>query len=140
LPRRTREGTLVATTKEADMSDVTTTVDTYLAMWNEPDAARRSELIARAWTPDGSYVDPMLAAEGHPALSEMVARVHEQFPGYRFTRTSGIDEHNGLVRFAWELGDGNGTVAVAGLDVGELADDGKLRRIAGFFGELPAAA
>ena len=32
------------------MSDVITTVDTYLAMWNEPDAAARAELIERAWT------------------------------------------------------------------------------------------
>ena len=27
-----------------------TTVDTYLAMWNEPDEARRADLIASAWT------------------------------------------------------------------------------------------
>jgi SnoaL-like domain len=120
------------------MSDVTTTVDTYLAMWNEQDASRRGELIEQAWTKDGAYLDPALEAKGHAALSEMVAQVHERFPGYSFTRTSGIDEHHGLVRFAWQLGDGNGTVAVAGLDVGELADDGKLRRITGFFGELPA--
>jgi SnoaL-like protein len=120
------------------MSDVTTTVDTYLAMWNEQDASRRGELIEQAWTKDGAYLDPALEATGHAALSEMVAQVHERFPGYSFTRTSGIDEHHGLVRFAWQLGDGNGTVAVAGLDVGELADDGKLRRITGFFGELPA--
>ena len=32
----------------------------------------------------------------------------------------------------------DGTVAVSGIDVGELADDGRLRRITGFFGELPA--
>jgi hypothetical protein len=120
------------------MADVATTVDTYLAMWNEPDKARRAQLIAQAWAPDGSYLDPALAADGHEALSEMVAQVHERFPGYRFTRTSGIDEDNGRVRFAWQLGDGDGTVAVAGLDIGELADDGKLRRITGFFGELPA--
>jgi hypothetical protein len=30
------------------MSDVVTTVDTYLAMWNETDTARRADQIARA--------------------------------------------------------------------------------------------
>jgi hypothetical protein len=30
-------------------------------------------------------------------------------------------------------------VALRGLDVGEVGDDGRLRRITGFFGELEAA-
>src|SRR5262245_48744791 len=61
------------------MDDVTTTVDTYLAMWNETDPGRRADHIRRAWTEDGRYVDPLLEAEGHAALADMVAGVHEQF-------------------------------------------------------------
>ena len=122
------------------MSDGTTTVDTYLAMWNETDAIRRAALVERAWTADGRYVDPVLEAEGHPAISDMVGGVHRQFPGHRFRRLSGVDAHHDQVRFAWELAAPNGAVAVAGIDVGELAPDGRLRRITGFFGEPPAAA
>jgi hypothetical protein len=58
------------------MSDVTSTVDTYLSMWNETDPGRRRRHIERAWTGDG--------------------------------------------------------------DVGVLAPDGRLQRITGFFGEIPA--
>ena len=29
-------------------------------------------------------------------------------------------------------------VAVAGIDVAEVADDGRLRKVTGFFGDLPA--
>ena len=119
------------------MPDPITTVDTYLSMWNEEDEARRAEIIASAWTDDGSYVDPQLEAEGHAGLSAMVAGVHEQFPGYRFARTSGVDQHHDQVRFGWQLAGPDGTVAVAGLDIGELAGDGRFRRITGFFGELP---
>ncbi len=119
------------------MSDVAATVDTYLAMWNETDPERRAALIAEAWAPDARYADPMLEAEGYERLSELVAGVHAQLPGHRFRRTSGIDEHHGLVRFAWELATPDGAVAVAGLDVGVLAEDGRLRQIMGFFGELP---
>jgi hypothetical protein len=122
------------------MSDVTTTVDTYLAMWNEPDPARRADHITKAWADDGAYVDPALDAVGHAALSDMVAAVHERFPGHRFRRTSGIDAHHDLVRFGWELAAPDGTVTVAGIDVGELASDGRLARITGFFGELPVEA
>ncbi|HSD32014.1 MAG TPA: hypothetical protein VLB49_08900 [Gemmatimonadales bacterium] len=32
------------------MSDVITTVDTYLAMWNETNPTRSAGHIARAWT------------------------------------------------------------------------------------------
>jgi SnoaL-like domain len=122
------------------MSDVITTVDTYLAMWNEADPTRRAEHIARAWTDDGRYVDPMLEAEGHAAMSGMVVGVQERFPGHRFRRVSGVDTHHGEVRFAWELVAPDGAVVVAGIDVGGLAADGRLRRITGFFGELPKQA
>ena len=122
------------------MSDVTATVDTYLAMWNETDAARRAEHIGRAWTKDGRYVDPMLEAEGHGALDEMVRGVQARFPGHRFTRVSAVDAHHGELRFGWQLAAPDGAVVVAGVDVGEVGPDGRLRRITGFFGELPAKA
>lgn len=119
------------------MNEITGTIDSYFDMWNEPDPARRAEHIQRAWADDGHYVDPLLEGQGHQGLSDMVAAVHEQFPGHRFRRTSGIDVHHSLLRFAWELVGPDGTVAVAGIDVGVLAPDGRLTRIAGFLGELP---
>jgi hypothetical protein len=122
------------------MSDVTAIVDTYLAMWNEEDPARRAEHIKRAWAGDGRYVDPLQEARGHAALGEMVAGVQAQFPGHRFRRVSGVDVHHDQLRFAWELAGPDGAVVVAGIDVGGLAADGRLSRITGFFGPLPAAA
>jgi len=119
------------------MSDVTTMVDTYLAMWNEPDPARRAQHIEHAWTRDGEYVDPIQEARGYTALSDMVAGVHARFPDHRFRRVSGVDVHHDQLRFGWELAAPNGSVVVAGIDVGGLAPDGRLRRITGFFGELP---
>jgi hypothetical protein len=117
--------------------DVTTTVDTYLAMWNEPDRATRLALIERAWTTEGRYVDPVQEAQGHDALSAMVDAIQTQFPGQRFRRQSGIDTHHDQVRFAWDLAAPDGGVTVAGLDVGVVADDGRLVSITGFFGDPP---
>ena len=76
---------------------------------------------------------------GHDELVTVPVLAHEQFPGQRFVRTSGIDAHHGIVRFEWELADEDGAVSVAGLDVGIVADDGRLSRIAGFFGPAPRA-
>ena len=66
----------------------------------------------------------------------MVDAVHAQFPGHRFRRTSDVDAHHDQVRFTWELAAPDGAVTVAGLDVGEVDDAGKLTRITGFFGAL----
>jgi hypothetical protein len=121
------------------MSDVTATVDTYFAVWNEEDAGRRAELIERGWATDGRYLDPLFAASGHGEISDMVASVHQQFPGHRFHKVRGIDAHHDQVRFAWELRASTGEVAAAGLDVAELSDDGRLRQVIGFLGDLPEA-
>ena len=123
-------GTITATA----LSEV---VDRYLAAWNETDLALRAQLIAGVWATDGRLIDPPLAAEGHAAIGEMAAALQAQFPGHRFRRTSGIDAHHDQLRFAWALVGPDGTPALTGLDVGEVNADGRLRRITGFFGELP---
>ncbi len=124
---------------KAATRDVTATVDAYFAMWNEEDAAARAKHIAEAWTNDGRYSDPARDAKGHTALSEMVSEARPHFPGHTVKRSSGIDAHHEHVRFAWEVVGPDGSVPVAGIDVGVLAPDGKLREITGFFGQLPTS-
>jgi hypothetical protein len=121
------------------MYDIAEIVGAYFRMWNEPDPARRAEHIALAWAEDGCYLDPLFEAEGHAALSELVEGVHARFPGHQFVRASRIDAHHDQVRFAWELEAADGTLAAAGIDVCQLAPDGRLQRVAGFFEELAAA-
>jgi hypothetical protein len=115
----------------------TTTVDTYIAMWNEEDPAKRTALIGAAWAEGCSYLDPLLEADGYTGLSEMVETVHGHYPGHRFRRTTGIDRHHDQLRFGWELFAPDGSITVAGLDVCDLAADGRIQRITGFFGDLP---
>lgn len=128
------------TTPTDDAAAVTAVIDAYFGALNETDAQRRAELVATAWDPDGKYFDPLLTADGHEAIGDLTVQAQAQFPGFRFVRTSGIDAHHGIVRFGWSLVGPDGTEAVAGLDVGVLAPDGRLTRIAGFFGPLPQAA
>ncbi len=121
------------------MSDLTNTIDTYLSAWNESDDAARAELVGTVWAEDGRLVDPPMAASGHAEISGMHAALQQQFAGHTFRRASAIDEHHGFVRFGWELVGPDGQVALKGMDVGELGEDGRLVRITGFFGELQAA-
>jgi hypothetical protein len=119
------------------MSDITTTIDTYLEAYGEADPARRVKLIERVWAVDGQLVDPPLDAAGHDAISNMAAAVQGQFPGHRFRRSSDVDAHHGFARYGWELVAADGTVAVSGVDIAEV-DDARLQRVIGFFGDLPA--
>ena len=114
-------------------------IEAYAAAWCEPDEAVRRRLLERAWTDDGTYTDPLAHVAGREALVQHIGAFHRQAPGARIVRASGIDEHHRLLRFGWQvLGATQPPLAgLTGCDIGELADDGPLRRIVGFFGPLP---
>jgi hypothetical protein len=122
------------------MSDLQNTVDTHLEAYGEPDAARRAQLVASIWSEDGQQIDPPIDATGHGGIVEVAAAVQGMYPGHAFRRTSGIDAHHGFARYEWELVSPEGSVALAGLDVAEVGDDGRLRRVVGFLGPIPAGA
>jgi hypothetical protein len=51
--------------------------------------------------------------------------------------TSGLDEHNGVVRYAWTITGPGGEMILEGMDVIERAEDGRIQTVVMFFGELP---
>jgi hypothetical protein len=122
------------------MTTTTELVDSYIDMWNETDAGRRRALIARIWTQDARYADPTLKSEGRAGIDAMVQGVQERFPGFRFRRAGAIDEHNGSLRFVWELGPEGGAAVVKGIDIGVLSPERQLQSITGFFDQVPQAA
>ena len=65
-------------------------------------------------------------------------RTSAGFHGARVVATSDVDAYDGHLRFAWRMLDADGVVTLEGIDFGELAPDGRLKRIVGFFGPLPA--
>jgi hypothetical protein len=118
-------------------ADVATTVDTWLDAYAEPDPARRAQLVAEVWAGDGTLIDPPFDGSGHEAIAALADAVLTHFPGHRFRRTTGIDAHHDFARYGWELSGPDGVVAVSGTDVVEITPDGLLRRVTGFFGDLP---
>ena len=123
------------------MTSVNEVVAGYVAAWNETDARRRRDIIARTWSEDGSYLDSHREGIGHTAIDAMIAAAQQQFPGYRVRLSSGIEAHHGRVRFSWSAG---GTeqapLFIAGTDFAELAADGRLRAVTGFVDAMPSAA
>jgi hypothetical protein len=116
---------------------IASVIDTCFEALVETDRSRRAELVARGWTPDATFVDPLFAATGHDEIAAIADAVVDGYPGQRFVRTTEVDEHHGIVRYGWALVAADGSVTVTGLDVAELADDGRIRKVTGFFGDPP---
>ena len=123
----------------ATKAPATEIIDTYLASLTEPNTARRAALMEKAWTPDARYVDPHHDLAGYAAFSGAIDNVVSGYPGFQFRRTTGLDAQHEYVRFGWEFVGPDGTAVQKGLDVGQLAVDGRLQTIIGFHGDPPAA-
>ena len=118
------------------MNTLTDLIDRYIAAWNETDAERRRDLIARTWSEDARYLDPMLQGEGRQGIDAMIAAVQERYPGHRFRRTGEVESHHDRVRFTWDLAPEAGEPVVKGTDFGVVAVDDRLAAITGFFDEV----
>ena len=113
------------------------TVEAYCRAWGTADRADRDRLLARVWAPDGTYTDPeSTVVKGRKALSDEIANFLRAYPGGHF-RCSSPQVHHRAMRVAWVLLRADGTQWSQGMDFGELAADGRIRRIVGFFGPLP---
>lgn len=126
------------------MTDVNATqlndlVDRYFAMWNEADAKRRRDIIARTWTETATYLDPMLQGEGRNGIDAMVEAVQARFPGHKFRLRGPIDGHHDRIRFAWDLASDAGVAVVSGVDFGVVAEGARLQTVTGFLDVNPGA-
>jgi len=74
---------------------------------------------------------------GVEAIADFIERGQALAP-VRATRTSTVDAHGGWLRYQWRAFDGE--QAIEGLDVAELAEDGRLQRLIAFHPlQLPAS-
>ncbi len=115
-------------------------VEDYFTCWNTTDPAERRAAVERVWSPTARSVDPVGDARGHEELVALFAGFHDTYPGFSFRRRGGIDAHHDQLRWGWEMIDPGGDVVLDGVDVAERAHDGRLDRLAGFFGRDVAAA
>jgi hypothetical protein len=110
----------------------------HCAAWNTIDHADRDSLLDRVFTRDGVYSDATPTyVTGRAALSDAIARFQRQYPGARF-RCSAPQTHHRAMRVSWLLVGADGKVVTQGMDFYELAPNGLIRRVTGFFGPPPA--
>ena len=128
-------------TETTNVTKAVAMIDIYLDAYGEPDAERRAELIHESWAPNGTLVDPPLdPATGYAELATLFGVVQTHYPSHTFRRVTGVDQHHEFARYGWELVSADGAVAFGGTDVVEFDADGRIARVTGFIGELPAFA
>jgi hypothetical protein len=123
--------------------------ETYVALWNEPDADRRRRTIAELWAEDGRHIlqppqeiraaaaqpgiamTAILAAQGHEAIEARAASVYEHWVGSEGLSFRGRDDADRLgdvVKLHWEAVTKDGELAAVGLSILVLAADGRIDR------------
>ena len=114
------------------MTNPQTIADAYLALWNEPDAARRNARVRECWSEDARYVDPMMRGEGHDGIAQMIGAARTQFPGHSFTLAGTPNGHAEYVRFSWLLAPDGQSPIVGGTDIARITPDGRIAEVVGF--------
>jgi hypothetical protein len=110
---------------------------TYVALWNATDETERRQLAEEVLAKDAAIIYPTLEAHGRDDVVTALGAFHERFPGARFEKTSGVEEHHGWFRASWHMVLADGSVSSDGEDVAEVTDDGRLCRVIGFHNPLP---
>ncbi len=121
----------------ASIDQIRSSVQSYVAAWNEPDPVRRNELLERACADELRVVAPREMVHGRAELAALIDGFHRRRPGDRGKLTSAVEIHNGVFRFSALISGSSAAPPVEMIDVGECNDDGRIRLIFSFVGVAP---
>lgn len=111
--------------------------DAYIETWNAANADQRRSLLSRHWSPQASYVDPLMQGAGPEQIAGLIEAVKTRFPGFRFQLQGTPNGYGAYIRLAWTLGAPGHEAPIEGSDVLEL-QDGRIARVIGFIDKAPA--
>ena len=106
-----------------------------LAAWNEPEPSRIRSHLDKALSADVRFVDPSIDVTGIDAFEANVHEVRSRLPRAKYSRTSGVDSQHGFHRYHWAIHQDDELV-LAGFDVTQTDDAGRVVLVIGFFGPL----
>lgn len=119
-------------------------IDNLFELHGTTDDAQRAKLLSEVVTDDVQFHGVSAQFDG---IDEFDAGFRNDVMGAALVRTSGVDEHDGWLRNTWQLVDEDGTpvtdedgTVYGGLQVSEVTDDGRFRRIVPWLGVQPPTA
>ncbi len=120
----------VAEERHADVAD---RVDAYLRAWGDPDAAARRALLESCAVPGIVFRDAFSATEGREELLANLDAVQVFMPGVALAREGDVALSHGTAMARWTARRQNGETVGRGTNVYDLAPDGRLARVVGFW-------
>ena len=117
--------------------DATRTAHAYLNAWNATDPVQREQALARDWSTDARYVDPLMRGDSAADIHALIGALQAKFPGYRFQLLGTPDGHGEHVRLRWALGPDGQDAPIEGSDYIRLKD-GRIHEVIGFLDRVPA--
>lgn len=124
-----------AETVQVDMKTIATQ---YLDAWNITDPAARKSAVARLYTEQATYIDPLMSVAGHDGIDGGIAAAQAKFPGWVFKQVGAVDSHHNQLRLTWQLGPANAEAPIVGFDV-IVVENGRITAVYGFLDKVPAA-
>jgi hypothetical protein len=87
------------------MHDMATTIDRYVAVWNEPDPEARRREIEALWRPDALFANAGAEYRGHSEIAAGVTLSHDRWVGTGHVfRSAGLaDAHHNVARVVWAM-------------------------------------
>ena len=101
----------------------------------EPVPSRVRSHLDRALSADVRFVDPSIDVAGINAFEANVHEVRRRLPGARYSRTSSVNSQHGFHRYHWAIHQ-DGELVLAGFDVTQTDEAGRVVLVIGFFGPL----
>jgi len=118
---------------EESKDAVTRNVDAFFRAWGDPDAAKRRELLASCAAPEVSFRDAYSATDGLEDLLANLEAIQVFMPGVTLSRAGDVRVSHGSALAEWNAARGAEPVG-KGTNVFELAPDGRISSVTGFWG------
>jgi SnoaL-like protein len=119
------------------MADAQHAVETYFAAWNETDPAKITALIRACVADDAQFTASYRSVPGCEALAAFIVEFRKARPHDSAVLTSKVETVGNWFRFTGCGKQADGTLYSEVMDVGELDDGGRIRRLTTFDSIVP---
>jgi uncharacterized protein YndB with AHSA1/START domain len=109
-------------------------VDAFFAAWSEKDDGRRRAALAAVATEDVTFADAFSCTAGIEDLVAHLSAAQMHMPGVVLERTGDVRQCQGTAVVEWAAKGPDGAPRGRGTNVFELAPDGRIARVVGFWG------
>jgi hypothetical protein len=115
-------------------AEVARLVDRYFALWAEPDASLRSRELEAVATAGVIFRDKFGSTRGRDELNTHIGACQTYLPGLGLRPEGSVRQCQGTAIVDWTASGPSGEARGRGSNVFDLAPDGRIARVVGFWG------